>query len=213
MTGLTYASSHFSVIDEADASAPTAQSAYNVFVPAIGDGVFAHTSSSGGGGNIVGLTTELTEAYVNGQGSRIVLATHLSPPLFNYPFGVVFGFGNWYLVQLDVPSGTFPSGVTFAIYAQDPSLNAFVWTAPVDGVSTALDHVLLNGEPCGRVYATNGNENPHPIDVKYVANRWTIVNVDGGTIPAGAQFQVVVDEAATEFCRYDHIFHDGYEGT
>lgn len=60
---------------------------------------------------------------------------------------------------------------------------------------------------------TNGNLNPHPIEVKYVAGRWTIVNVDGGVMPLGAQFNVVVDEAAIDFCRYDHIFHDGVEGS
>jgi hypothetical protein len=87
-----------------------------------------------------------------------------------------------------------------------------VWNAPVAGATMPLDHVLLNGEPCGRVRATNGNSNPHPIGVKYAAQRWTIVNVDGAAMPADAQFNVVVDEAATDFCRYDHIFHDGVEG-
>ena len=207
-TGLNYASSHFGAIDEIDGSAPTAQSAYDVFVPAVGNGVFKHTSS---GANVFGFTTELTDAYVVGQSSRVVLATHLGPTLFDHPFGLAFGFGNWFLVQLDAVV-EFPSGVDFAIYAQDPSLNAFVWNAPVAGATMPLDHVLLNGEPCGRVRATNGNSNPHPIGVKYAAQRWTIVNVDGAAMPADAQFNVVVDEAATDFCRYDHIFHDGVEG-
>jgi len=84
---------------------------------------------------------------------------------------------------------------------------------PAAGVSAALDNVLLNGEPCGRVYVSSGNLDPHPIEVKYVAKRWTIVNVDGAAMPLGARFNVVVDEAATQFCRYDHIFHDGVEGS
>ena len=33
------------------------------------------------------------------------------------------------------------------------------------------------------------------------------------TIPQGAQFNVVVDEAAIVFCRYDHIFHNGVDGS
>lgn len=205
-TGLTYASNHFGVVDEADGSAPTTQSAYNVFVPAVGNGAFDHLSSVA---NVSGFATAIDNAYTNGHGERIVLASHLSGPLFDHPFGLAYS-GQWSIQQLDSVAD-FPSGLSFAIYAQDPSVNAFVWSAPEAGVTTAIDQVLLNGEPCGRVYVSNGIANPHPIAVEYVSKRWTIVNVDGGTMSSGAQFNVVVDEAAIEFCRYDHIFHNGVE--
>jgi hypothetical protein len=32
-------------------------------------------------------------------------------------------------------------------------------------------------------------------------------------MPQGAEFQVVVDEAATQFCRYDHLYHNGFDGS
>lgn len=205
-SALAYVSNKFSVVDEADGGAPTTQSAYNVFVPAAGNGVFEHVSSLA---NVTGVTTGIDDPYTVGHGERILLATHIGPPLFNHPFGLMYS-GFWFIEELDGGIG-FPQGLGFAIYAQDPSLNAFVWSAPEAGVTTAIDHILLNDEPCGRVYVTNGNLNPHPIEVKYALQRWTIVNVDGATMPLGAQFNVVVDEAAIDFCRYDHIFHDGVE--
>ena len=124
----------------------------------------------------------------------------------------MFGFGAWFIVELDEAGPQFPDGVTFEVYAQDPSVNAFVWSAPGTAPSTAIDHLLLNGEPCGRVYVTDGNLDTHAIGVRYVPPSWTIFNLDGSDIPAGAQFEVVVDEAATQFCRYDHIFHTGTDG-
>jgi len=208
-TALAYASNHFGVIDESDGTGPTAGSAYNVFVPAAGDGAFLHLSDAG---NVFGFATEINNSYTDGHGERIVLATHRSTPLFNHPLGVVYGFGHWFIGELD-SAVDFPPGINFHVYAQDPSLNAFVWTVPADTTSTVLDHPLLNGEPCGRVYVGNGNINPHAIGVEYAQGRWAIVNLDGGTMPLSAQFNVVVDEAAIVFCRYDHIFHNGFDGS
>ncbi|HEY2395626.1 MAG TPA: choice-of-anchor Q domain-containing protein [Rudaea sp.] len=212
MTALLYSGSNFEVTDE-DGTAPTANSAYNVFAPASGTGTFLHTS---GVANIQGFTTRVDNPYLNGQGGRIVLATHRATAgtLFNHPLGIAFGYGYWFIAQLDGQEGVdFASGLGFDVYAQDPSLNAFVWTAPAAGTSTAIDHLLLNDEPCGRVYVTNGILNLHPIGVKYAQNRWTIINLDLGSMPQGAEFQVVVDEAATQFCRYDHLYHNGFDGS
>ena len=210
VTGFAYASGHFGIIDESDGSAPVAGSAYDVFVPGAGAGAFQHVSQSAT--NVFGYATELTDPYVAGLPGRIVLATHRSPPLFDNPFGVVFGFGAWFIVEFNGTGPEFPDGITFAVYAQDPSVNAFVWNAAATASTAAIDHLLLNGEPCGRVYVTNGNVDLHAIGVKYVPPRWTIFNLDGSDIPAGSQFEVVVDEAATQFCRYDHLFHNGADG-
>jgi hypothetical protein len=142
-----------------------------------------------------------------------VLATHRASPLFDHPFGLVYFAGNWFIQQLDAQTGDpdFPDGLTFHVYAQDPSLNAFSLSAPASGPSLAIHHPLLDGEPCGRVYASSGNLDPHAFGVRYTGGLWRIFNVDGAAIPASAPFYVVVDEAATQFCRYDHVFPDGYE--
>jgi len=209
-TALTYATGHFGVVDESDGSAPVANSAYNVFVPAAGDGVFEHVSHSAS--NVFGFTTELSNAYIDGHPERILLATHRAGPLFDHPFGFAYLSNHWFFQQLDAVSD-FPDGLSFHVYAQDPSLNAFTWNASAAASSTAINHVLLNGEPCGRVYVTGDNLNPHPIAVRYAAPHWFIFNLDDVAIPQGASFNVVVDEAAIAFCRHDHIFHDGVDGS
>jgi hypothetical protein len=207
LTALQYASGQFGVVDESDGGAPAEGSAYNVFVPGAGDGAFVHTS---GVANVSGLTSRIDDAYTNGHPERIVLATHRATPLLDRPTGLAYASGFWYLQQLD-GGDDFPAGLDFHVYAQDPSFNAFVWTAPAAASTTALDHPLLNGEPCGRVYAGVASMDAHPIGMQYLDARWTIVNLDGADIPQGAQFDVVVDEAAIGFCRYDHLFRDGFD--
>lgn len=211
LTGFKYASNKFGVIDEVDGTGPLPGSAYNVFVPGAGDGAFLHTSSAAS--NVFGFTTLIDDGYTNGHPERILLATHRAAPLFDHPYGLVYAFGGWFVQQLDAQGGDpdFADGVAFHVYAQDPSLNAFAWTAPATASSVAIIHPLLDGEPCGRIYVGNGNLDPHPIGVRYAQGSWEIVNLDGAPIPQGAIFYVVVDEAATQFCRYDHIFHDGVE--
>ncbi|HET7780047.1 MAG TPA: choice-of-anchor Q domain-containing protein [Rudaea sp.] len=213
LTALQYSASHFGVVDE-DGTAPAAGSGYNVFVPGAGNGVLLHTTSAG---NVSASPafTRIDDAYLDGRSDAIVLATPRATPYFNHPFGVTYGFlfsTHWFLYQFDAGANSFPTGLQFDIYAQDPSLDAFVWNAPSAGPSTAIGHLLLDGEPCARIHVTNGTSDPHPIAVTYAAKRWTIFNVDGGSMPADAEFYVVIDEAATQFCRYDHLFHDGFGG-
>jgi hypothetical protein len=212
MTGLQYASNRFGVIDEIDGSGAASGSAYNVFVPDAGDGAFLHVSASAS--NVFGFTTLVGNSYTDGHPERIVLATHRAAPLFDHPYGLVYLAGSWFIQQLDAQGGDpdFADGVAFHVYAQDPSLNAFVLTAPASANSVAIIHPLLDGEPCGRIYVGNGNLDPHPFGVRYEQGGWSIVNLDGAAVPQGASFYVVIDEAATQFCRYDHIFHDGVEG-
>lgn len=208
--GLAFdASNRFEVVAESTGAAPTPQTGYNVFAPAPGAGALQHTTSAT---NVFGFTTQLNDPYLNGHPERIVLATHRPGSLFDHPFGATYSFGSWFLQQTDAVSGgpDFPSGLTFDVYAQDASLNAFVWKAQAAGSATRIDHVLLNGERCGRVVVANSNLNAHPIEVFY-DGRWGIYNVDGSPIAAGTPFYVLVDEAATQRCRYDHIFHDGFE--
>lgn len=213
MTGLRYSNNRFGVIDEVDGSAPVNGSAYNVFVPGAGDGAFLHTSASAT--NVFGFTTLIGNSYTDGHPERIVLATHRAAPLFDHSYGLAYAFGGWLIQQLDAQNGDpdFADGIAFHVYAQDRSVNAFVWSAPTTQGGVAIIHPLLDGDPCGRIYVGNGNLDPHPIGVRYEQGHWTIANLDGTDIPQGAIFYVIVDEAATQFCRYDHVFHDGLEGS
>ncbi len=60
---------------------------------------------------------------------------------------------------------------------------------------TLIDIPELNGNPSAIVFVTsievNGiNLDPHPICAYYISNKWSVFNIDGASIPAGAQFSV-----------------------
>jgi hypothetical protein len=204
-----YLSSYYSVVND-DGTAPVSGSAYNAFIPAAGSGSMLQTSSAA---SVVGFYTELDDPYINGHPERIVLANQREASLFDHPLGLTYLGQHWFIAQLDAQTGdpSFPLGVQFDIYAQDESVNAFNVTVLTASPLVSIDHLLLNGEPCGRIYVSNDKSDPHPIEVDYRGQNWTIVNADGAGIPAFSVFHVIVDEAATAACRYDHIFHDGFE--
>jgi hypothetical protein len=214
VTGLDYSSGRHRIRNE-DGATFTLGSAFNVFAPSAGDGVLLHSSSAA---NVFGFGTQISNAYLNGHPNRIVLATHRQGGLFNHPAGVSYAFGNWFIWQSDATTGSsFPTGIDFHVYAQDPSLNAFHWVAPEAGVgsSTLLDQHVINGEPCAQIYVQPGYNatNPHPVGLRYLSatRRWRVENLDGATMPNGSDFYIVVDEAETAACRYDHIFHSEFD--
>jgi hypothetical protein len=195
--------------------------AYNVFVPGAGDGSYLHTSHSAT--NISGPTTYINDPYFNSHPERIVLAAHRirGGNRFPCPFAVFYGFGEWFIEKISTqPScaGDFPDSMTFDVYGQDRSLTAFTWTVGAGGTpATPIDHFLLNNEPCAHVSVTNGvgsaanSLNPHPFQVAYIGGYWNIVNLDHAPIPAGAVFDLLINEHATEVCTSDLIFSDGFE--
>ena len=212
-TGFDYLSNHYRVRNEGGALF-TGGSAFNVFAPAPGAGTLLHTSSAG---NVSGFGTQIDDAYLNAKPNRVVLATHRLGSAFDHPFAAAYSLGNrWYLFQSDA-SANFPAGLDFHIYAQDPSLNAFHWFAPEAGISsyTTLDHFVINGEPCAQIHVMPGYSgvDAHPIELRYVSalRRWRIENSDAAILPADQDFYVVIDEAATVACRYDHLFHDEFD--
>jgi hypothetical protein len=215
LVSLSYAAPHYLARSEASNAAPVVGSAYNAFSPGAGDGSFLHVTSAAMDS---GPEAQIDDPYLNSHPERIVLATHRGAVAFNHPYELTYGFGSWFIKQLDwnVGDADFPSGLGFDIYAQDPSLNAFTRSAPITAATSPIDHILLNGVSCGQLVVSNLDNNlapnPHPVGVVYAQGTWSVVNLDGAAIPAGATFSVVVDEAATSFCRYDHIFHDGVDG-
>jgi Right handed beta helix region len=207
-TALSFSPSHFLVVDE-DGSAVLTQTSYTLFSPAAGNGAFLHASVAT---NIVGPVSQIDNDYINGHPERIVMATHLAPQLFAHPFGLEFIFTNWSIIQSDAGSSSFPSGLTFNVYAQDPSMTAFKWQAPpVSANAAVIHHPLLDSEPCAHVFATADHSDAHAFSVGYVGGYWLIFNLDGTLIPSNAGFSIVIDEAATDFCKFDHIFHDGFD--
>jgi hypothetical protein len=74
---------------------------------------------------------------------------------------------------------------------------------------------VINGEPCAQIHVMPGYSgvDAHPIELRYVSalRRWRIENSDAAIQPADQDFYVVIDEAATVACRYDHLFHDEFD--
>ena len=76
----------------------------------------------------------------------------------------------------------------------------FIHTAAKENIScnydcTILDVAELNNNPGAIIFVTpilekEQNLNPHPIGVYYFKNQWSIINLDGKAIPAGAMFTV-----------------------
>jgi hypothetical protein len=191
-----------------------ANSGFNVFAPAGGDGALLHTTTAG---SVSAGTSIIDDAYLNGHPERIVLAHHRASgtvPSINDAISAGYLISKWVLQRNN--GGSMPIGAEFHVYAQDPSLNAFFWSTPEVGDTsyTVLDTPIINDEPCAQIYAQqSGTLNPHPTQLRYVSalKRWRIENADNVLLPNATSFNVVVDEAATAACRYDHIFHDEFQ--
>ena len=221
-TGMLYSSAYgeWALRTEDLAAFPDASSV-NVFAPAAGNGSFQHVVSAG---NISGFTTQLNDAGLNNQPNRVLLVTRDSKDpggtIYDdpHPVGVFYfafgGPGNWFISHLD--STTMNAGGTFHVYWQEPSANAFVYTAAgaaISGNTSEIDHPLLNGRACARFHVTQvfgGTLNPHQIGVYYTGARWAIFNQDGAAMPDQAQFHVVIDAQQVFECS-DVIFADGFD--
>ncbi|RYD15902.1 MAG: hypothetical protein EOP90_03625 [Lysobacteraceae bacterium] len=191
---------------------------FNVFVPATGSGVFRHAANAA---NTSGWATQLDHASVNDLPDRIVLATQnfSAGPAYNaHPIGVFYfslgGPGSWLIANLDLlPAVDMTEGAGFSVYAQEPSPNAFRVTASpgnLDGAALRLDHPLLDGMPCARPVATrmfDGSAVTTHFDLDYAEGHWHVFGFS--PIPAGTQFNVLVDPAQVAACS-DMIFADGF---
>lgn len=199
--------------------------AFNVFAPgaqgAFGS-AYAHTASAA---NTSGHLTRLSQTYLNGTNSAIVLVT----PNWNQPGTGVYnnhhfavgpacvggpGAECWTILNMDFAN--VPIGATYNVYAQDPSPNAFVHGANSNnssGASTRIEHPLLDGTPCAQVHVTRklGAAVDAGFDVFYDDSHWRIFH-QGGAAIAGSEFFVIVDPAQVEACS-DIIFANGFEAS
>jgi hypothetical protein len=106
-----------------------------------------------------------------------------------------------------------PVGAGFSVYYQQPSPNAFRVEMQNAGILLTIDHPLLNGTPCARLIATRmwpGSAASNHFDAYYYTalQRWAIFSY--ATMPAGTQFNVLVDPAQVAECT-DRIFANGFD--
>lgn len=190
---------------------------WNVFVPAAGDGAFAHIATAG---NITGSSTTIDNPMTNGFADQIVLVRHdwtRDATYLDHPVGVFYSgsgsSGRWNVGTLD--QAPMPIGMGFDVYAQPPSPNAFRIDAPTGSQGVQIDHPLINGVACAQVHVTRVYDPTLPAqtvdyDVEYFSDgKWNIVSQE--QFVGGTAFNVVIDPAQIQACS-DRIFADGFDG-
>lgn len=216
--GIWYSAPSWTIYNEDFTQAVDAGAAWNVFVPAAGDGAFVHTGTVA---NTSGSLTTIDNPMTNGLADRIVLVRHdwtRDGTYLDHPVGVSYsGSGSgarWSIGNID--QAAMPAGMGFDVYAQPPSPNAFRIAAPTGSNGVQIDHPLINGVACADVHVTRVYDPAFPAqtvdyDVEYYAGNgtWNIMSTEG--FVGATAFNVVIDPAQVEACT-DRIFADGFGG-
>lgn len=200
---------------------------FAVYSPLAGrTGVFENVSftHSATAGNIVGNSTEIDNARTNSQPAAILQVTPNWNPggsggTYNdHRTGVWYNAGRWLVFNQDLAA--MPNGAAFNVFvAPTGSPNSFTRVVGASSSDVLLDHPLLNENRCAQAlvthnYAPGNVYNDHAFALRYVNGRWWIESVDPGrpTFPVGAAFNVTVNGPASNACRDDLIFADGFQG-
>lgn len=169
---------------------------------------FRHTSAVG---NISNNFTILDHASTNDRPNALLFATTdygSSGPYHDKVIGVWYNNGRWTIFNQD--RGTMPQGVLFNVLVVEPGDRAFVHrasTTNTTGHVTYIDHPRLNGNARARLlvaqnWGSAGPYNNNAIGVYYdnavSGGRWAIFNQNRQPMPAGAQFNVWVEESLIE---------------
>ncbi|UXI68685.1 right-handed parallel beta-helix repeat-containing protein [Tahibacter amnicola] len=210
VAGVDFSGGTFRVVNEGGGSL-AAGSAYHVFVPAAGRGRSLHLNA--GGEASYSSDVDIHDADLFGY---LLLLSHRAGISGQLPH--VAGFGSGILMPQIYTLDYFPipQNQQFHIYSQDPSIAAdnLVRDDSLAGPAFPISHPLTDGDPCARIYVTPAanwsNAKPVGVDFDQQSARWIIRNLDGSAIPTGAEFNLLVDEAAGALCRRDHVFHDDF---
>jgi hypothetical protein len=148
---------------------------------------FTHVAQSG---NIFGNWTRLDHPAARGNPNAVLLVSLREGG--HPPFGVYYVDGGWAIFNEDM-SPIVP-GTIFDVSVYKPSPGAFVLRAKGGAPEAEFEAPMLNEssqvrvtqlwESGGRVY------NNHPIAVRWLKQRWYVMNTDGADIPPGAAFNI-----------------------
>ncbi len=213
----------------------TSGAIFNVFypVPVAVDRAFTHTVD---GTSILGSCSVIDNALVNNQPNAILSVTANWNPsgatgvYDNHPLQLAYNTAmhRWLICHADGAAMGFGAGffTSYNVYVVPPlvSPNAFVVQAgPVASASLALDHPLLNNNPCAALQIINTSTAFFGAGSQYAvqyfrhgnSGRWGIVPTptelgSPTTLPANARFHVFVDGAQANACRDDLIFGSGF---
>lgn len=215
--GVYYWSSTWRIFNQSPPAAPMPpNAAFNLFVPADGNGAFVHTASAA---NLSGHLTTIDNSALNNLPNQIVLATPNwnpggAPGVYN-PHTTSVGYfpPSWFVLNNDF--GAMSVGAAFNIYAQPPSPNAYVHSATsanTTGSTTRLDHPLLNGTPCAQLHVTARTaavDTTYDVDYFSGDQRWAIFN-HSAAMALGSEFNIVIDAGQVAACA-GVLFSDDFE--
>lgn len=198
---------------------------FHILSAAAGASVFRHTSLSSPSSS-----TTLNDTSVNGKQDAFLLvsrtsslSTHVSNPR---PFGIYpwYNGTEWRWVVENFDGTSFPGSTSFSVYAQERSPNAFLVEVSAGNRNAdnnlVLDHPLLNGTPCAMplITAVQGsnyfaNQGAYNLYYDDVSQRWGVFQFgNGGVMPLGARFHILVNPAQVHACSHTGLFSDGFEG-
>ena len=105
--------------------------------------------------------------------------------------------GKWAIFNQDLQN--FPSQTKYNILIEPPGPLAFRHTATLitEGHSV-IDHPSLNYNRdtkfiVGQFWTSPGIYNNNPVGIKYITNRWCIVNMNGSPIPFNSKYNIFID--------------------
>jgi hypothetical protein len=203
---------------------------YNLLVPVLSKRNFTHVTSIA---SVFEDTSQLADAELDSRPFAIAALAHLyqlgaGPASYHdFPVGLEYVGTRWYIRNQD---GTpMQSDRNFHVMvAPLGSPNAFRARTAFGASEIRLEHPLLDDNACAALVATRLDDpdvagrlaNPVPYSVDYRAGaagapgRWFIVAEGGGTFPANAAFNVIVDGQQANACRAplaDEVFSNGFE--
>ncbi len=194
-----------------DIAAMPVGAAFNVIIPTPGTNVFVHTATS-----VSGNHTFIDNPLTNGNPNAIVSVTPnynpggiSCPPACvytNFPIGVYYdaGVNKWAVFNQNGTLSSMPTNASFNVSVLTAGTGIFAYRVTAGnttGVSTYIDNALTDGHPNAIVFVTPNWDpggvcpcvyNNHNIGVWYDGSQWIIFNQDGGAMPNGIAFNVLV---------------------
>ena len=186
-----------------DGATMQAGTAFNVIVPATGSNVFVQTA-----GAPASFTT-IDKTMTNGHPNAIIFVTPNYNPgntggtNANFPLAVLYNttLNKWQIINQS--GGNMAAGTAFNVFSLSPGAGIFVHKAVAGntgGIATTITNALTNGNPYALIFVTQnfnpggagGTLNEHPFGTYFNGMKWGILNKDGGTLPIGAAFNVLV---------------------
>ncbi|SHJ39055.1 DUF7452 domain-containing protein [Aquimarina spongiae] len=160
---------------------------------------FKHVASTA---NTSGHITTLGNIPTTNVENKLLFVTHdygSRGPYVTQSLGVWLNGKKWTIFSQN--KSAIKPGSKFNVLVTNKSSNAFVHkttAANKAGAATKINHRALNNNPNATFlitqnYGRGGPYNPHHVGVRYSGGFWYIFNLDGQSMPSGAQFNVLIN--------------------